>query len=86
MHTNISLEILSIYDIDNVFLFIGADILLGKRITVRLVAPVSEFSRRPVAHTCGCVLEVPDSYCSFVDLRNDFSAILKSSVWSMDIV
>lgn len=46
----------------------------------------SEFSRRPIAHTCGPLLELPSTYRSFCELRSDFSNILKSNDWQMDII
>ena len=70
----------------NKMLFSGADIDLGKSIKVTFVSGQSEFCRAPVAHTCECVLELPDSYTSFIDFRNEFNAVLSSGVWVMDIV
>lgn len=67
-------------------ILVGADMLIGKDIKVSLVTPSSDFTRRPVAHTCGCVLELPNTYTSYVDLRNYFNVVLKSDVWSMDII
>ena len=43
-------------------------------------------SRRPIAHTCGPCLELPISYQSFPELREEFSSILALSTWEMDIV
>jgi hypothetical protein len=59
--------------------------MLGKKITIKLV-DTAEFTRRPIAHTCGCMLEVPLNYPSFVELRNDFNAVLSSDIWTMDII
>ena len=58
--------------------------LLGKEIKVQLVTPESLFTRRPIAHTCSCTLELPNNYKSVIELRNEFSSILKSDVWTMD--
>jgi hypothetical protein len=60
--------------------------MLQKEITVRLVSPSSEFSRRPTAHTCGCVLEIPNDYSTYVELRNDFNAVLNADIWTMDMI
>ena len=46
----------------------------------------SEFSRVPVAHTCAPLLELPSTYRSFCELRQEFSAIIRQSSWEMDIV
>lgn len=47
---------------------------------------VSGLGRRPIAHTCNTVLELSLSYQSFPELREEFSAILESDYWEMDIV
>ncbi|KAI4829488.1 hypothetical protein KUCAC02_023528 [Chaenocephalus aceratus] len=46
----------------------------------------TEFTRRPIAHTCGNILHLADSYENFPDLRSEFNAVLESNVWVMDIV
>ena len=35
-----------------------------------------DFGRRPVAHTCGPLLELPSTYLSYPELRNEFDSIL----------
>ncbi|XP_046568862.1 uncharacterized protein LOC124277256 [Haliotis rubra] len=47
---------------------------------------LSGLARRPVAHTCGQVLELPGQYDNFLDFRKDFNTILESGVWVMDFV
>ena len=42
--------------------------------------------RRPIAHTCSYTLEVPSTYASFCELREEFMAILNSDSWEMNIV
>lgn len=42
--------------------------------------------RRPVAHTCGFTLEVPSTYSSFCELREEFMGILNADGWEMNIV
>jgi hypothetical protein len=39
---------------------------------------------RPIAHTCGPVLELPSSYANFVELREEFTNILNRDGWEMD--
>ena len=68
------------------FIFTGADIIVGKTISVSTFTPESEFVRRPIAHTCGCTLELPDSYESYVTFRSEFNGVLKSGIWVMDII
>ena len=62
----------------------GADLLLGKEITVTFTE-TSDFQCRPVALTCSCNLVIPVNYQNYPDLRADFDSILHSSVWVMDI-
>ena len=69
-----------------VLLLVGSSLLIRDRIAVRFVGSTSEFTRRPVAHTCGCVLELPNSYQSFIEFRSEFTSILESNVWIMDVV
>ncbi|KAL3861531.1 hypothetical protein ACJMK2_007560 [Sinanodonta woodiana] len=64
----------------------GADLLTVQKISVRLVRIDSEFIRRPIAHTCGCVLELSSNYESFVEFRREFNGILESKIWIMDII
>ncbi|KAK1899245.1 Interferon-induced GTP-binding protein Mx [Dissostichus eleginoides] len=47
---------------------------------------MTEFTRTPIAHTCGNNLHIADSYENFPDLRSEFNAVLESNVWVMDIV
>lgn len=42
-------------------------------------------SRHPVAHKCGCVLELPVTYDNYPEFRSEFKAVLESGVWVMDI-
>ena len=44
------------------------------------------FQRRPVAHTCSYTLELPSTYSSFCEFREEFMAILNSDNWEMNIV
>jgi hypothetical protein len=61
----------------------GSDVML-KSITVRF-SDLDGFGRRIIAHTCGCVLEVPMSYENYVEFRAEVMSVLKSDVWVMDI-
>ncbi|KAK5874178.1 hypothetical protein PBY51_019151 [Eleginops maclovinus] len=63
----------------------GSDIITCTKIQV-VFTKMSDFSRRPIGHTCGFVLEVSDSYDNFPDFRSEFSAVLDSNIWVMDIV
>ena len=63
----------------------GADQLVGKRIGI-IFCELHGLSRRPVAHTCGCILQIPTNYDNFPEFRSEFNSILHSGVWVMDIV
>ncbi|XP_046877352.1 uncharacterized protein LOC124468585 isoform X1 [Hypomesus transpacificus] len=43
-------------------------------------------SRRPVAHTCGAVLELPCTYSSYPDFRAEFDSILSGNCFEMNIL
>ena len=58
----------------------GADIICVKSIIVNF-SRLEGFAWRPIAHTCGAVLELPSTYNTFPELREEFTSILaKSSV------
>ena len=63
----------------------ASDITPQQNITITFTS-LEGFQRRPVAHTCGYMLEVPSTYESFVDLKQEFNEILNSGVWVMDIM
>ena len=63
----------------------GSDLFTGKSITVSFTQ-VQGFQRRPIAHTCGCYLELPVSYDNYPDFRHEMNKVLESNVWVMDIV
>ena len=41
---------------------------------------------RPIAQTCGPVLELPSTYANFVEVREQFNNILDKDTWEMDIM
>lgn len=47
---------------------------------------LSGLSRRPVAHTCGAVLELPCTYSSYPEFRQEFDNVLCGDCFTMDIV
>lgn len=69
--------------------FAGADLIVVPSIQVRFTPATSEFARHIVAHTCGCVLEVPcgqHSYSTYNELRSEICKILDSGYLEMDLV
>ncbi|XP_019209152.1 uncharacterized protein LOC109197829 isoform X1 [Oreochromis niloticus] len=63
----------------------GSDLHLGKNIIIGF-NELKGFQRRPVAHTCGCVLELSINYDSYPDFRSEMNSVLESNVWVMDII
>lgn len=63
----------------------GSDLLLKDKIEVSFVN-VQGLARRPVAHTCSCLLEIPKTYENFPGFRTEFLAVLNANVWVMDII
>ena len=64
----------------------GSDIVIVESIDVIFTKPESSFERRPIAHTCAPCLELPSTYNSYCELREEFSNILNSNDWEIDIV
>ena len=65
----------------------GADIIVeGQKLKVTFTE-LDNLQRRPVAHTCGPLLELPCTYQYYNELVEEFSSILREkSSWSFDIV
>ena len=63
----------------------GSDLFLGKTITLSFTN-LQGMQRRPIAHTCGCYLELPIDYDNYPDFRHEMNKVLESGVWAMDIV
>ncbi|KAJ8007783.1 hypothetical protein DPEC_G00097780 [Dallia pectoralis] len=63
----------------------GSDLIVSDSIYVEF-EEMTEFTRRPVGHTCGKILHIADSYENFPDFRSEFNAVLESNVWVMDVV
>lgn len=63
----------------------GSDIICVTKIEVIFTA-LEGLQRRPVAHTCGSVLELPCTYNSYPELRVEMENVLMSNYNTMDIV
>ena len=63
----------------------ASDVIVTDTLTVSFTDS-GGLQRRPISHTCGCTLEVPSTYASFCELREEFMAILNSDSWEMNIV
>ena len=64
----------------------GSNLLIVPEITVNVTPQSTDFERRPIARTCGCVLDLPTNYIDFMILREDFDNILDKKILFMDIV
>ncbi|KAF4092325.1 hypothetical protein AMELA_G00019490 [Ameiurus melas] len=65
---------------------LSADLLVAQNIQVQFMEPENMFTRTPQAHTCGCVLEVPNNYASYPELAEEFINALDANMWVMDII
>ena len=63
----------------------GSDMICVNKIPVQFTS-LDGFERRPIAHTCGAVLELPRTYESFPELRQEFNNILHQREWVNDII
>ena len=62
----------------------GSAVLITEKITISYNS-LTGFSRRPIAHTCGCVLELPSSYTSYLKFEQEFTSILTNDDYNWDI-
>ena len=64
----------------------GSSVRIGKRIKIEF-NNLSGLARRPSAHTCDCILELPITYPTSVEFANEFDQVLSSEyAWAMDVV
>jgi hypothetical protein len=63
----------------------GSDIMLFEHIQISFTQ-LDGAQRRPIAHTCNFLLELPSTYQSFPELREEFNNILESNSWEIDII
>lgn len=65
----------------------GASVMLdGQKLKVSF-NELTRFARRPVAHTCAPMLQLPSTYQCYIELVEEFSAILREkSAWAFNIV
>ena len=64
----------------------GSDVILVGKIAVEFVAS-STIARRSIVHTCAPVMELPSSYTSYCDFREEMQNILNAGGnWGIDII
>ena len=62
----------------------GSSALIVDKISITFNG-LSGVARRPIAHTCSCVLELPVSYSTYIEFSCEFDQILSSEMsWIMD--
>ena len=60
----------------------GGNVLCSGNITISFTS-LDGAARRPVAHTCGPVLEIPTTYSSFPEFRQDMNVLI-CGLWDID--
>ena len=63
----------------------GSDMVTVSEIKVTLTRLVGT-CRRPIAHTCASLLDLPATHKRFGKLREEFQAILSSGEWQFDTI
>lgn len=63
----------------------GADVMCIDSIHVEFTK-LDGYARRPIAHICGCILELPSTYDTYAEFRTEFSNILAAGRWQNDII
>ncbi len=65
--------------------FTGTNRMVMNEIKISFFKPAHDFGRNPVGKTCGCVLELPTTYESYASFNKEFTDLLESNVWSMEL-
>ena len=65
----------------------GSSVLISQRISVTFNG-LTGLARRPIGHTCGCILELPSTYLSYVEFEDEFKSILSDDeyAWEMQAI
>ena len=63
----------------------GSDVITIDVIEVNFVTFESSLLRRPVARTCSAMIQLPTGYNNFYELREEFTHVLSSNAWEMNI-
>lgn len=64
----------------------GSDVIVCDGLSVTFLELVGA-EKRPIAHTCGPVLELPSTYQSYNELAEQFNFIIKNTItWAFTIV
>ena len=71
-------------DLEKSLLFLGSDTIVVDCIDVEFVGTPASARRRPIAHLCAPVVEVPHTYNSYPELRQELSSIF-SNIDSLNV-
>ena len=65
----------------------GSSVLFNNRISVTFNS-LSGLARRPIAHTCDSIIELPSKYVTYPEFEREFTAVLADDdhAWQMDSV
>ena len=63
----------------------GLPVCTDKGVTITFNA-LGGLSRRPVAHTCQCQLELPTTYTSLTDFSFEIMSVLDMHTWPMHAI
>ena len=63
----------------------GSDTIIIENIEVSFSA-MEILARRPIAHTCAPMLQLPNSYQNFCELRGEFTSILNAGNIGTDFI
>jgi len=61
----------------------GASVLCVENVAV-MFTNLEGAARKPIAHTCASMLELPTTYDSFPQCREELNNILASGFWGID--
>ena len=62
----------------------GSAVLFDDQISVTFNS-LSGIARRPIAHTCSCILELPSTYLNYLDFEQEFKCILSDDEFSWEM-
>lgn len=63
----------------------GSNVMINDSINI-MFTRLEGLERRPIAHTCTYLLEIPTTYQCYPEFREEFNSILEANSWEMNIV
>ncbi len=62
----------------------GSSVMISEKLVITFNS-LSGFTRRPIAHTCGCTLELSSSYTTYNEFETEFNAILSNDEYAWEM-